>query len=118
MTTPTAKPTPRSFHVEKAARTLEIGWSDGHRSVYGFTDLRWLCPCAYCRGEAGLPGWLDSAPTLSDVQTTLTDLQLIGTYAVGPIWADGHATGFYTFDLLRERCPCEGCAAARSARGS
>ena len=27
--------------------------------------LRWLCPCAFCRGEAGLPGWLDSAPTLT-----------------------------------------------------
>ena len=27
--------------------------------------LRWLCPCAFCRGEAGLPGWLDSAPQLT-----------------------------------------------------
>jgi hypothetical protein len=36
---------------------------------YDFTTLRWLCPCAYCRGEAGIPGWLDSNPTLLDAQT-------------------------------------------------
>ena len=75
--------------------------------------LRWLCPCAFCRGEAGQPGWLDSAPTLTEAQTTLTDSQLVGQYAVAPTWADGHHTGFYTFERLREACPCDGGRRAR-----
>ena len=28
-------------------------------------------------------------------------LERVGTYAVQPVWADGHATGIYSFDYLR-----------------
>jgi DUF971 family protein len=62
----------------------------------------------------GMPGWLDSAPSLTAEQTRLTDIHLVGNYAVSPHWGDGHHTGFYTFRLLRDRCPCEECTAQRS----
>jgi DUF971 family protein len=104
---------PTRIHADRAARTLEIDWADGHRTAYGFTPLRWLCPCAFCRGEAGLPGWLDSAPTLTDEQTRMVDVHLVGNYAIAPEWGDGHHTGFYTFALLRDRCPCPDCSARR-----
>ena len=97
------------------AGTLSIGWQDGHATVYDFVALRWLCPCAYCRGEAGMPGWLDSRPTLTPEQTRMVDIQLVGSYAVAPSWADGHRTGFYTFVMLRQRCPCAECSARRDA---
>ena len=29
-------------------------------------------------------------------------LQLVGTYAVQPTWADGHASGVFSFDYLRK----------------
>lgn len=105
--------TPATIHADRAAGTLQIEWSDGHRSTYETVALRWLCPCAYCRGEAGLPGWLDSAPSLTAEQTRLTDVQLIGNYALAPSWGDGHHTGYYTFDLLRHHCPCPECQATR-----
>src|SRR6478672_12056324 len=98
---------PLRIHAEREARTLAVEWSDGHATLYDFERLRWLCPCAYCRGEAGLPGWLDSAPTLTPEQTRLVDLALVGQYAVAPTWGDGHHTGYYTFAMLREQCPCE-----------
>lgn len=107
--------TPARIHADRAAGTLTIDWGDGHQSVYGSEGLRWLCPCAYCRGEAGMPGWLDSAPTLTEEQTRLTDLHLVGNYALSPHWADGHATGYYPFRLLRDRCPCTVCTARRAA---
>ncbi|CAN5652208.1 hypothetical protein BH23CHL7_BH23CHL7_02190 [soil metagenome] len=97
---------PRRVHADRAASTLELEWPDGHVTQYDFTTLRWLCPCAYCRGEAGIPGWLDSNPTLTLAQTELTDIALVGSYALQPTWADGHHTGFYTFARLREACPC------------
>jgi DUF971 family protein len=104
---------PRTIHADRPGRELRIEWGDGHRSVYEFTTLRWLCPCAFCRGEAGQPGWLDSNPTLTDEQVTLSDVSLVGHYALQPWWADGHSTGFYTFEHLREQCPCAEDSARR-----
>jgi DUF971 family protein len=107
---------PRRIHADRAARSLSIEWQDGHQTLYDLTALRWLCPCAFCRGEAGQPGWLDSNPTLTEEQVTLTDISLVGHYALQPWWADGHGTGFYTFEHLREHCPCPEDAARRAAR--
>ena len=106
---------PLRIHADRAAATLEIEWQDGHRTAYDFVSLRWLCPCAFCRGEAGLPGWLDSRPTLTATQTQMVDIQLVGNYAVAPSWADGHHTGYYTFAVLRDRCPCADCVARRAS---
>ena len=53
-----------------------------------------------------MPGWLDSAPTLTDEQTRLVDVSMVGGYAIAPHWGDGHHTGYYTFTMLRDHCPC------------
>jgi Uncharacterized protein conserved in bacteria len=113
--TATAQIAPASIHADRSAGRLEIGWADGHQTVYDVTTLRWLCPCAYCRGEAGMPGWLDSAPTLTAEQTRLVDVALVGGYAIAPTWGDGHHTGYYTYALLRDRCPCLDCLERRGA---
>lgn len=109
---------PSRIHADRTARTLEIEWADGHRTLYDLTTLRWLCPCAFCRGEAGMPGWLDSNPSLTDAQTRLVDVALVGQYAIAPQWGDGHSTGYYAFTSLRERCPCAECAARRGEAGA
>jgi DUF971 family protein len=101
---------PSTIHLDRAAGTLAIGWQDGHASMYDAIGLRWLCPCAFCRGEAGMPGWLDTGPSLTADQTRLVDLHMIGNYALAPEWADGHHTGYYPFVMLRDRCPCAACA--------
>ena len=53
-----------------------------------------------------MPGWLDSAPTLTAEQTPLTDVHLVGNYAVSH-WADGHHTGYYPFTLLPPPLPLQ-----------
>ncbi|HEX8026137.1 MAG TPA: gamma-butyrobetaine hydroxylase-like domain-containing protein [Candidatus Limnocylindrales bacterium] len=104
---PAGSPTvPLRIHLDRAAGLLDLEWQDGHATRYDAVTLRWLCPCAFCRGEAGLPGWLDTGPTLTADQTRLVDLHLIGSYALAPEWGDGHHTGYYPFVLLRDRCPC------------
>jgi DUF971 family protein len=103
--------TPTKIHADRAAGTLELEWADGHQTAYRAFDLRWLCPCAFCRGEAGIPGWLDSSPTLTPEQLQLVDVHLVGNYALAPTWGDGHHTGYYPFALLRDRCNCSACTA-------
>ena len=61
-----------------------------------------------------MPGWLDSGPTLTTDQTRLTDVSMVGGYAIAPTWADGHHTGYYTFTMLRDRCPCDACSSRRA----
>jgi DUF971 family protein len=108
--------TPTSIHADRAASSLSIDWADGHASVYEAESLRRMCPCAFCRGEAGRPGWLDTNPTLTPTQKQLTGARLVGAYALALTWADGHDSGFYTFESLRDQCPCPACAANRGGR--
>ena len=104
---------PAAINADREAGLVTIDWADGHRSLYKAVGLRWMCPCAFCRGEAGTPGWLDSMPTLTPVQTQLVAMRLIGQYALAPTWADGHDTGYYTFEALRRGCSCPTCDADR-----
>ena len=108
---------PVRIHADRQAAAVRLEWADGHVSVYGFEALRWLCPCAYCRGEAGSPGWLDSDPVLTAEQMRLVNLEAVGGYALCPTWGDGHHTGYYTYTALRAHCPCATCAGARAAAG-
>jgi Uncharacterized protein conserved in bacteria len=111
--TPTPATKPAKINADRTAGLLTLEWADGHRSEFDAVTLRLLCPCAFCQGEAGRPGWLDTNPTLTAIQAQLVDVRLIGAYALAPTWADGHDTGYYTFESLRENCPCTECAAAR-----
>jgi DUF971 family protein len=80
---------------------MEITWEDGKKSTYTGEQLRWACPCAECRGEAGAPGRLDRVKTLAAAELQIKDVQLIGQYALQIAFESGHATGLYTFSLLR-----------------
>jgi DUF971 family protein len=93
------------------ARAVRIVWADGHVSEYLNGYLRAHCPCAACRGtRRGLPVVPDGEATLYPVQ-----IGLVGRYAVSVEWSDGHATGIYSYQTLRELCACAACAAAARA---
>ncbi len=104
---------PLGIKADRAAGLVTVDWADGHTSAFDSRTLRLLCPCAFCQGEAGRAGWLDTNPELTEPQTQLVDLRLVGNYALAPVWGDGHDTGYYTFESLRENCPCPICSAAR-----
>jgi DUF971 family protein len=42
--------------------------------------------------------------------TNLSEIHLVGRYALGATWADKHGS-IYPFDRLRRDCPCGRCAA-------
>lgn len=96
-----AMPEPTTISADVDERLVRIEWADGHESILDFERLRWACPCATCRGEMGRPGMLDSIERLTPEQTELVDIQQVGRYAIMPVWADGHATGMYTYNHLR-----------------
>lgn len=85
----------------RAENVLEVTWEDGLQTRLTGAELRWACPCAECRGEAGQPGRLDRAGQLDEKELTLTDVSLVGQYALQLAFASGHSTGIYTFRHLR-----------------
>ena len=81
---------------------MEITWEGGRRSTYTGEQLRWACPCAECRGEAGNPGRLARVKNLDPAELRIKDVALIGQYAFQIAFESGHATGLYTFTMLRQ----------------
>lgn len=92
---------PKAVDLDRAAQTLTIEWDDGAVTTLDGRALRWACPCAECRGEMGEPGRLDRADSLPPGEERLQDAWLVGQYALGLSFESGHATGIYTFELLR-----------------
>ena len=97
---------------------VQITWSDGHQSRYDFPYLRDHCPCATCQDER-------ERKTQEKPETVLLPMykervkargaKAVGNYALQIEFSDGHATGIYSFENLREICPCQNCA--REFRG-
>lgn len=81
---------------------MEITWEDGAHTTHSAERLRWACPCAECRGEAGAPGRLSHVSSLNADELRIRDVTLVGQYALQIAFESGHATGLYTFALLRK----------------
>jgi DUF971 family protein len=93
---------------------LVIDWNDGHRSVYTWQHLRQQCPCASCRDDKAKPPDPFRILTPKELQPTgpLRPVALtpMGHYAYKITWNDGHDTGIYTLENLRELCQCPECS--------
>lgn len=86
---------------------LEILWKDGHRSTYEPRSLRCECPCAACVDE--MTGRRILRPASVPAGVMPRAIEYVGRYALKFTWSDGHDTGIYPFEYLRELCPCAGC---------
>ncbi|MBL1213647.1 MAG: DUF971 domain-containing protein [Ignavibacteriae bacterium] len=80
---------------------LVIDWSDGKKSEIKLSNLRKNCPCALCAAEEEEQG-AKYIPLYSGDQLKITEIKIVGHYAVSINWKDGHNTGIYEFDHLRE----------------
>jgi DUF971 family protein len=93
-----SSPTPQPTRIKAphGARTFEITWSDGTVSIIDHRVLRGYCPCATCQGHGGTityhPG--------GDLE--LVSISRVGSYALELGWGDGHSSGIYSFEYLRD----------------
>ena len=109
------KPIDVKIHIS-SGRGIDITWSDAHTSHYDFSYLREHCPCATCKEErekherkdANTAGGSSALPMFKP-RITARAASSVGSYAVQIEFTDGHSTGIYSFDHLREICPCDAC---------
>ena len=105
------------------SKGISIDWTDGHASKYSLEYLRDNCPCAGCTGAHGTePQRTDySSPQPANPfqmyrpKLKMDDIEEVGSYAIRIKWNDGHSAGIYSWQHLREICPCDACKAARDA---
>jgi DUF971 family protein len=88
-------------------RSLEVTWSDGKKMDYPFGVLRKACPCATCRekkrAESTKPkGLLQVLSASETVPLAIESMHPVGNYAYNIGFSDGHSSGLFTMELLRE----------------
>ena len=85
--------------VEESDSELSIEWSDGSQSRYTAAQLRRACPCAACVNE--WTGEKMLKPESVPDSLTLNGTSLVGRYALNFHFSDGHETGLFSFEYLR-----------------
>jgi DUF971 family protein len=109
------RPSGVKVHVS-TGEGVEITWSDGHVSHYDFPYLRDHCPCATCNDERLKKEENPAKAAAKEVfpmykpKAKAKAANAVGNYAIHIEFTDGHTTGIYSFDHLREICPCDACA--------
>jgi DUF971 family protein len=95
---------PTALARDESNRLL-ITWSDGQRRRYAVRALRDACPCATCREKRSQPADPLALPTLSPALAqplSIAGMQPMGNYAYTIAFSDGHDTGIFSFDFLRQ----------------
>lgn len=79
---------------------VRIAWSGGPEVTIPAARLRDLCPCAECVEEGTGRKLLDPATIPASIRPE--QILAVGNYAVQIHWSDGHSTGIYSWQTLRD----------------
>lgn len=97
------QPVPQS--IRRIGHGIEIVWSDGATVSYSPRLLRDACPCATCREQRVQPTVPALLPVLRAEEVaplTIAGMKPVGQYAYSIEFSDGHSSGIYTLEYLRE----------------
>ena len=98
---------PRNLDLQKDSG-LTVSWADGRRSFYPIAYLRRMSPSAEARQLREelaknpltvLPAGRPSGPLVA------VDAELVGNYAIKIRFSDGHETGIFSWEYLKEIDP-------------
>lgn len=94
--------TPTDVSISRKQGLCTLTWSDGRVSSLTLADLRRLCPCATCNEQRA-----NQANSLMVISGPVPSAELeaaepVGGYAIRFRWADGHDSGIYSYQYLRQ----------------
>lgn len=97
----------RGATLDPSTETVALAWGDGAEITLPLALLRRNCPCASCRDtreKAASGGLMILPPAFANASAAIVELLPVGRYALQPVWKDGHSTGIFTYDYLRDLC--------------
>jgi DUF971 family protein len=89
---------PTEIKLHQKSRVMEISFADGRAFRLPYEYLRVYSPSAEVRGHG--PGQEVLQTGKRDIE--IRSLEPVGSYAVQPVFSDGHSTGIYSWDYLYE----------------
>lgn len=93
-------PVPTEIRLHKKSRILELVYPEDSRYELGCEYLRVHSPSAEVRGHG--PG--QEVLMVGKESVSITAIEPVGRYAVRLRFSDGHDSGLYTWQYLRELC--------------
>lgn len=85
--------------TEESETELSISWSDETKSKFTASELRRNCPCAGCINEWTGEKILKPENVAEDL--SFGSISIVGRYALNFRFSDGHETGIYSFQYLK-----------------
>ncbi|MFP6616909.1 MAG: P-loop NTPase [Candidatus Hydrogenedentota bacterium] len=79
---------------------IHVEWPDGETDQIPNKKVRIACQCASCIEEYTGELLLDPSSVSDNIQAT--GVQVLGNYAASIAWDDGHSSGIFTWNRLRE----------------
>jgi DUF971 family protein len=107
MSAPDPKIQPKS--ILREGDGIRIEWQDGHVGSYPAPFLRRKCPCAVCKEMPGRENGMLPPSALPPGKMEILSAKPVGWYALQFTFSDRHDTGIFSYELLRENCPCSEC---------
>jgi DUF971 family protein len=89
---------PTEIKLHQKSRVMEIAFSDGRDFRLPYEFLRVYSPSAEVRGHGPGQEVLQTGKRHVEIRS----LEPVGSYAVQPVFSDGHSTGIYSWDYLYE----------------
>ena len=89
---------PTEIKLHQKSRVMEIAFSDGRDFRLPYEFLRVFSPSAEVRGHGPGQEVLQTGKREVDIRA----LEPVGSYAVQPVFSDGHSTGIYSWEYLYE----------------
>lgn len=89
---------PTEIILHQQSKLLEIAFDDATRLKLPFEFLRVFSPSAEVRGHG--PG--QETLQFGKREVKITDVEPAGAYAIKLVFDDGHDSGLYTWEYLRE----------------
>ena len=89
---------PTEIRLHQKSRVMESAFSDGRGFRLPSEFLRVFSPSAEVRGHGPGQEVLQTGKRNIEIRS----LEPVGSYAVQPVFSDGHGTGIYSWDYLYE----------------
>jgi DUF971 family protein len=89
-------PIPSEIRLHQKSRILEFAYENGERFMMDFEYLRVFTPSAEARGHGPGQETLQTGKRGVNIER----IEPVGTYAIRPVFSDGHDSGLYSWDLI------------------